>query len=70
MVSIDELLPTAKEIRKRAKHRHDRRVTGKDAEIALDARQVNLINIARKQEFLGRHKAQLEGWHTLRFRMP
>jgi hypothetical protein len=42
------------------KHRNDPGVAGKDAKIALNARQIDLIDLAGKQQALRRYMAHLK----------
>ena len=47
----------------RTDHRHHRRVVGEHAEIALDAGDVDLIDLAGEGELFGRNQIEVEGGH-------
>ena len=47
----------------RPDRRHDRRVAGEHAEIALEAGNVDLIDLAREGELFRRDEIEVEGGH-------
>ena len=44
---------------------HDRRMSGEHAEIALDAGNVDLIDLAGEGELFGRDEIEVEGGHGM-----